>query len=106
MLTISGRNFHGAYRANFRGPTRGFVLSDSQVRRYNHELCPFQDCQCGGGYGEGPDPDSAREYLQPEDCPSDCPADLLQELHRAWTEATSSPPLRQQSPVLLLPPVE
>lgn len=56
---ISGHSFHGRYRLHLRGPAEGFVLSDVQARRYWHELCPFADCTCGGGYGEGPDRDSA-----------------------------------------------
>ena len=56
---ISGHNFHGWYRLRLRGPAEGFVLSDAQARRYWRALCPFADCTCGGGYGEGPDRDSA-----------------------------------------------
>jgi hypothetical protein len=56
---ISGHNFHGRYRLFLRGPAEGFVLSSAQARRYWRELCPHADCTCGGGYGEGPDADSA-----------------------------------------------
>lgn len=59
MHEIRGRNFHGAYSLRLRGPAEGFVLSKAQARRYQRELCPFADCTCGGGYGEGPDRDSA-----------------------------------------------
>lgn len=56
---ISGHNFHGRYSLRLRGPVEGFTLSEGQARRYWHELCPFADCTCGGGHGEGPDHDSA-----------------------------------------------
>jgi len=59
MHTVRGRNFHGPYLLRLRGPAEGMVLSESQARRYQHELCPFPDCACGGGYGPGDDPDSA-----------------------------------------------
>lgn len=59
MHTISGRNFHGRYRLTLRGAAGGFLLSDAQARRYRRALCPVADCTCGGGYGEGPDRDSA-----------------------------------------------
>jgi len=54
LHVVAGHNFHGHYRITFRGPNRAFLLSRWQARRYRHELCPFQDCSCGGGYGDGP----------------------------------------------------
>jgi len=59
LHTVSGHNFHGRYEITLRGPAEGFVLSDAQAGRYWRELCPFEGCTCGGGYGEGPDRDSA-----------------------------------------------
>lgn len=56
---ISGNNFHGGYHLRLRGPAEGFTLSPSQRRRYDQELCGVMDCRCGGGYGSGPDSDSA-----------------------------------------------
>ncbi|MBI4695562.1 MAG: hypothetical protein HY749_16215 [Gammaproteobacteria bacterium] len=59
--TISGHNFHGRYGITLVGPAEGFVLSRSQTRRVERALCPSApDCKCGGGYGDGPDADSAR----------------------------------------------
>ena len=57
---ISGNNFHGNYRFTLRGPAEGFILSASQKRKYNSNLCGYSDCTCGGGYGDGPDEDSAK----------------------------------------------
>ena len=57
---LSGSNFHGGYTANLIGPAEGFVLSDSQAKRLAKTLCGVAGCTCGGGYGDGPDPDSAR----------------------------------------------
>ena len=59
---VTGTNFHGPYRIVLRGPEVPFLLSESQGRRYEHELCPFSDCTCGGGYGDGPDGDTARVW--------------------------------------------
>ena len=59
MHEISGHNFHGSYSLRLRGPAEGFVLSDGQARRYRRELCSNLDCQCGGGYGDGPGRTSA-----------------------------------------------
>ena len=56
---ISGHNFHGRYEIKLIGPANGFTLSESQKKRYSKTLCPFNDCTCGGGYGDGPDEDSA-----------------------------------------------
>ena len=56
---ISGHNFHGRYSLVLRGPAEGFALSEGQSRRYGEALCGMSDCQCGGGYGDGPDSCSA-----------------------------------------------
>lgn len=71
---ISGHNFHGRYRLRLRGPAEGFVLSDAQARRYWRALCPFADCTCGGGYGEGPDRDSATVVWTEMLCKHECRA--------------------------------
>ena len=57
---VSGHNFHGHYSFTLRGPAEGFILSESQRRKVDRELCGLSDCECGGGYGEGLAPDSAR----------------------------------------------
>jgi len=59
LHTISGNNFHGGYCVQIRGPAEPFVLSAAQARRLDKALCPHNDCTCDGGYGEGPDKDSA-----------------------------------------------
>jgi hypothetical protein len=56
---ITGHNFHGHYHLTLRGPAQGFVLSPAQVTKYNKALCGVQGCNCGGGYGDGPDERSA-----------------------------------------------
>jgi len=58
--TISGNNFHGDYLVCVRGPATGFVMSARQVRKVSRALCDYESCQCGGGYGTGPDEGSAR----------------------------------------------
>lgn len=58
--TVSGRNFHGAYRICLRGPAEGFELSEAQARKVREALCGTSGCECGGGYGDGPDLTSAR----------------------------------------------
>lgn len=57
---ITGSNFHGGYAVDLIGPADGFTLTDSQAKRVARELCGVADCTCGGGYGDGPDPGSAR----------------------------------------------
>lgn len=57
--TISGHNFHGYYTIRVRAPKEGGHLSGQQVRRISHAICGMHDCRCGGGYGNGPDRDSA-----------------------------------------------
>ena len=57
---LTGSNFHGGYAVALIGPAAGFILSDSQASRVAKTLCGVKDCTCGGGYGTGPDPDSAR----------------------------------------------
>ena len=56
---VSGNNFHGDYSITLRGPADGFALSKAQARKYRNALCGFSGCTCGGGYGDGPDADSA-----------------------------------------------
>ena len=46
MHTVSGKNAHGPYEVKFWGPIQGFVLSDSQVRRWKKALCGILDCPC------------------------------------------------------------
>ena len=58
--TISGNNFHGGYSVRARGPASGFVMSAKQARKVSRALCDYEGCQCGGGYGTGPDAGSAR----------------------------------------------
>ena len=67
---IRGNNFHGNYGITLRGPAAGFVLSESQYKRYRAALCPSTtDCKCGGSYGEGPDPGTARvEQMDYDQC--------------------------------------
>jgi len=62
MHNVSGQNFHGPYSLKLRGPANGFVLSGPQGYRYQQALCGVAECKCGGGYGEGPDRDSARVF--------------------------------------------
>ena len=57
---LTGSNFHGGYAVDLIGPAEGFVLSDSQAKRLAKALCGVAGCTCGGGYGDGHDPDSAR----------------------------------------------
>ena len=57
---LSGNNFHGGYAVDLIGPAEGFILSDDQAKRLAKALCGVTGCTCGGGYGDGPDPDSAR----------------------------------------------
>lgn len=57
---LHGSNFHGAYAVDLIGPAAGFILSDSQDSRVTKALCGVAGCTCGGGYGDGLDPDSAR----------------------------------------------
>ena len=75
---VRGQNFHGPYSLRLRGPAEGFVLSASQARRYERELCSNKDCQCGGGYGAGLDPGTARVYFATAD---DLPRDLSKAGH-------------------------
>ena len=58
-LKISGHNFHGHYSIEINAAS-GDYLSDNQHARIWKALCGMKDCCCGGGYGEGPDRDSAR----------------------------------------------
>ena len=101
-LQISGGNFHGPYRATFRGPAAGFVLSDSQARRYWDTLCGLSGCTCGGGYGDGPDPDSANAITSADEVPANCPPDLARALAAAEREYHASN-ARREFPILLLP---
>ena len=57
---LHGLNFHGGYAVDLIGPAAGFILTDSQASRVAKALCGVAGCTCGGGYGDGPDPDSAR----------------------------------------------
>ena len=57
---ITGNNFHGGYAVNLIGPAEGFILTEGQAARLAKALCGVAGCTCGGGYGDGPDPDSAR----------------------------------------------
>lgn len=56
---ISGSNFHGAYNVSVRAPAAGGALSRRVARKVRAALCDYTGCQCGGGYGDGPDADSA-----------------------------------------------
>jgi hypothetical protein len=56
---ISGSNFHGRYSVRLRAGSDG-LLTPRQEKRLQDALCPCQDCTCGGGYGDGPDPGSAQ----------------------------------------------
>lgn len=58
--TISGSNFHGPYEVTVRGPSKGFTLSPRQARKISRAMCGCEGCQCGGGYGDGPNKGSAR----------------------------------------------
>lgn len=42
------QGFHGCGYIRFRGPSEGFVLSPSQVRRWRTAVCPFAGCLCRG----------------------------------------------------------
>jgi hypothetical protein len=57
--TINGNNFHGDFLVTVRGPAAGFLLSAKQYKKITDVLCGCKSCQCGGGYGQGPDADSA-----------------------------------------------
>ena len=57
---ITGNNFHGGYAIDLIGPAEGFILTEGQAARLAKALCGVTGCTCGGGYGDGPDPDSAR----------------------------------------------
>lgn len=57
--TATGSNFHGDWQIILRGPSNGFYLSESQKRKYLSAICPFDDCTCGGGYGDGADKNGA-----------------------------------------------
>lgn len=57
---LSGNNFHGSYAVDLIGPAEGFVLTEGQAARLSNALCGVTGCTCGGGYGDGPDPYSAR----------------------------------------------
>lgn len=57
---VTGNNFHGQYAVDLIGPAEGFILSKGQAARLAKALCGVTGCTCGGGYGNGPDPDSAR----------------------------------------------
>lgn len=100
--TVSGRNFHGPYRLTLRGPAEGFILSERQARRYQRELCPFTECGCGGGYGKGPDSDSAR-IVAPV-CGEGIPDHLQADLRAAERECWAPYPTR--TCVLVLLPAE
>ena len=65
--TVSGNNFHGNYSVTFVGNSHGFTLSPSQEAKWARTLCRVSGCKCGGGYGEGLDPGSARIELA-DDC--------------------------------------
>ena len=56
---LTGSNFHGGYAVDLIGPAAGFILTDSQASRVAKALCGVAGCTCGGGYGGGPDLDSA-----------------------------------------------
>ena len=60
---LTGSNFHGGYAVGLIGPADGFKLTDSQTKRLAKALCGVEGCTCGGGYGDGPDPDSARIFV-------------------------------------------
>ena len=99
-LTVSGHNFHGYYSVTFRGDPRGFVLSDSQSRRYRKALCGMSDCTCGGGYGDGPDSDSAsivQILLAEEPVPEHLRG-------AAWKAIQSFNRFGGSEPLLVLPP--
>ena len=72
LHTFSGNNFHGYYALKLRAPKQGGQLTDGQLARINRALCGMSDCTCGGGYGDGPDHESARidqdGILHPADC--------------------------------------
>lgn len=42
-----------------RAPAAGGALSSKVARKVRAALCDYIGCQCGGGYGDGPDADSA-----------------------------------------------
>lgn len=74
--TVSGHNFHGYYSVTVRAPKEGGPLSERQLNKIYTALCGMNDCTCGGGYGDGPDEDSAtidqEGFLHPAHC--HCPA--------------------------------
>jgi len=57
---LSIHNFHGWHHFVVIAPIEGGVLSVSQTRRIRKILCPYSDCCCGGGYGEGWSNEGAR----------------------------------------------
>jgi hypothetical protein len=59
LHTVSGHNFHGRYSIRLCGSAEGFALSPAQARKVRNALCGMSDCTCRGGYGDGPDRDSA-----------------------------------------------
>lgn len=59
ILKISGNNFHGNYAVAIRAQS-GALLTDHQQARAALTARCGEDCRCGGGYGDGPDADSAR----------------------------------------------
>lgn len=72
LHTISGHNFHGYYSVRVRAPKEGGRMNDQQLRRIYQALCGMNDCMCGGGYGNGPDTNSATidqdGILHPANC--------------------------------------
>ena len=42
-----------------RAPVNGGALSGKVTRKVRAALCDYDGCQCGGGYGDGPDVGSA-----------------------------------------------
>ena len=77
LHTYSGHNFHGYYSLKLRAPKVGGKLTKRQLTTIDRVLCGMSDCTCGGGYGDGPDSDSARiandGVLHPAGCTcNDC----------------------------------
>ena len=65
LHTISGNNFHGNYLVRVRAPSQGGILSRKVARKISRAMCNYTGCQCGGGYGNGPDAGTARlDYSQ------------------------------------------
>lgn len=60
--TISGHNFHGQYSVTIQTGIEG-ELTSSQINRIVKTLCGKYGCQCGGGYGNGPDKESSKVDL-------------------------------------------